>query len=152
MWWIEVRSITDLCRLVKFEKEVQPEKDWMTVEDYVTWYDLGLRTTVLKDNYTGNWKGSYQLIDNGEGDMLFAGFGRHPEYEAEGIGQILMNRMISKTKGRALICETRHDNHRMIRLIKANGFVFTQDEYKDDDHWTWWKRDHNTWWRRPENV
>ena len=128
MWWEEVQSIVDLCRLVKFEKEVHLEKDWMTVEEYVLWYDKGLRTAVLLDD-TGQWKGSYQLIDT-EGDVVkFFGFGRNPEYIGKGVGQILMNRMLSKTKGKALICETRLNNYPMIRLLEANGFIIIINFY-----------------------
>ena len=138
MWWIELHSIEDIYKLVEFEKEVHSEKDCMTVEEYKSWYDLGLRTTVLKDN-NGEWKGSYQTINNGKDSILFAGFGRHPVYKGKGIGQILMNRLIARSKGKLLICETRHDNKSMIRLLENNGFVFVYDEIKEDDCWTWWK-------------
>ncbi len=35
---------------------------------------MGLKITVLKES-DHLWKGSYQIIDNGEGDIIFAGFG-----------------------------------------------------------------------------
>lgn len=139
MWWIEVNSVVDICKLVEFEKEVQPEKDCMSVEEYMSWYNMGLHATVLKDP-DGTWKGSYQIIDTGEDNILFAGFGRHPIYKGTGVGQILMNRLLSKVKDRPLICETRHDNKNMISLLENNGFIFTHEEIKEDDKWSWWKR------------
>lgn len=139
MWWDEVTTIDDVYKLVRFEKLVQPETDCLSIKEYVSWFDMGLKITILKES-NSLWKGSYQLIDNGEGDIIFAGFGRHPDYKGKGIGQILMNRMLTRSNTASLICETRHNNYPMIRLLKANGFMFTHDEFKDDDHWTWWKR------------
>jgi len=139
VWWDKITTVVDICKLVEFEKTVQPEKDCMTVEEYVEWFSLGLKVVVLR-NENGEWKGSYQTIPTGEGDTLFAGFGRHADYEETGIGQIMMNRLISEIKVGALICETRHDNDKMLKLLKTNGFKFERSEYKDGDHWTWWKR------------
>jgi len=140
VWWDEVRSLDDIYKLVQFENLVQPEKDCLTVKEYILWMNMGLKITVLKeDNHI--WKGSYQTIDTGEGDIIFAGFGRHPDYKSNGIGQILMNRLLTRSKSATLFCETRHDNYPMIKLVKANGFIFMNDEFKDDDHWTWWKRE-----------
>ena len=139
MLWDKVKSSEDLDQLIEFEKAVQPEKDCLTIDEYTSWIGAGLEITILRES-SGDIIGSYQIIKGSEGDTLFAGFGRHPDYKGKGVGQNFMNRIITRPKIGALICETRHDNHNMIRLLKVNGFEFTNDEFKDDEHWTWWKR------------
>lgn len=139
VWWAELTTLEDLYKLVQFEKLVQPDIDCLTIKEYVSWFDMGLKITVLKESDMV-WKGSYQLIDNGEGDIIFAGFGRHPAYKGKGVGQVLMNRLLTRSTTASLVCETRRDNYPMIRLLEANGFLFTGDEFKEGDHWTWWKR------------
>ena len=141
MWWDTVKSIEDLYKLVEFEKLVHPERDWLTVDEYASWLRMGLQTTVLKES-TKKWKGSYQTINSGDGNVIFVGFGRHPDYKGKGIGQILMNRLIAlNKKNGSLICETRQNNKSMIRLLKANNFRLMKEEFRNDEDWTWWKFD-----------
>ena len=138
MWWDKVKTIQDVYTLVEFEKQVQPEQDRLTINEYISWINAGLKIIVLKEAQN-KWKGSYQLLPEKEGKVIFAGFGRHPDYRGKGIGQILMNRLISAHPDCFLSCETRQDNKSMIRLLRANKFYFTKNELKGDNHWTWWE-------------
>lgn len=141
MWWDKVKSIEDLYKLVEFEHLVHPERDWLTVNEYKSWFNMGLRATILKETNT-TWKGSYQTIDSGDGNIIFVGFGRHPNHKGKGIGQILMNRLITQNiKNGSLICETRQNNKSMIRLLKVNSFKLMKEEFKNGEDWTWWKFD-----------
>ena len=143
MWWDKVKSIQDIYNLVEFEKQVQPEQDCLNVSEYIKWLNSGLEIIILKES-KNKWKGSYQLLPKKEGTIIFAGFGRHPDYKGRGIGQILMNRLIATHPNSSLLCETRQDNKNMIRLLKSNGFEFVKDELKAYDHWTWWEYNHKS--------
>lgn len=140
MKWTKVLKLHDLCRLVAFDKNVHPQQDQLTVDEYVTWMKRGLEIHCLRDQ-NDYWIGSYQIIRKGDDEILFAGFGVDPEHHGHGYGQMLMGHMIREYGHKKLTCKTRENNHVMKHLLEKNIFFRDHDEIVDDgDHWTWWTR------------
>ena len=141
MIWQLVQNITDVCRLVEFDRKAHPEKDWVTLDEYITWIKSGLEIYSLIDD--NHWVGSYQIIRQGDEKIFFAGFAVDPNRRGQGMGQQLMDNMIENFGHKNLICKTRETNNTMKTLLLKNGFFRDHDEIVSedpDDHWTWWTK------------
>ena len=142
MKWIKIINLTDVCRMVQFDKRAHPPEDQMTVDEYVTWFKSGLEVFCLRDQ-NDDWIGSYQYFRKNENEIYFAGFAVDPDHRGHGYGQKLMSHMIRECGHKMLTCKTRNTNIVMKSLLKKNNFFRNHDEILSDDpedHWTWWTR------------